>query len=142
MKRRRYIAYVLTVVCMIMLTASVFPHHHHFNRICLQHTVKVCDCSCEQANSSCENEDHGACRHSLPNPCENGCITKFNCSVPQNGTDVLLYFPPVTLLYSFADILKSYLPDKSVREQDFPYIESLHSLTVLRTEGLRAPPCA
>ena len=29
MKRRRYIAWVLMLVSIIMLTASVLPHHHH-----------------------------------------------------------------------------------------------------------------
>lgn len=142
MKRRRYIAYVLMMVCMVMLTASVFPHHHHSDMICLQHDIKTCNCSCNKACENCKDVCHAAGHHSLPDQCENGCVTKFNCAVPQSGTDILPYFPLVTVLYSLADVLKFNLPDRSVDELDFLYIESLHSLTVLRAEGLRAPPCA
>lgn len=142
MKRRRYISYILTVVCMIMLTASVFPHHHHFDMICLHHNVEACPCSCNHASENSRDAFPCTCHHSSQNACENGCVTKFNCSIPQNSTDVLPYFSLVTVLYSFADILKCCLQERSANEWIFLYIESLHSLTVLQTEGLRAPPCA
>lgn len=130
MKWKRNIAYVLMVVCMVMLTASVFPHHHHLNFICLQHDWATCEQTCGTAR-----------HHSLPEQCEGGCVTKFYCPVPSSGTDMLSYFPFITLLYSIADILKLGIPDEPVKELNFTYIESLHSLTVRCTEGLRAPPC-
>ncbi len=139
MKRRRHIAYVLMAVCMVMLTATIIPHHHHFNFICLLHDQVPCEqsCSCCSEKGCCDMTHH----HSLPDQCKDGCVTKFYCSVPPSGMDVLPYFPLVTILYSMADILKLGMPDESVNEF-FPYIESLHSLTVQRTDGLRAPPCA
>ena len=46
MKRRRYIAWVLMLVSIIMLTASVLPHHHHREILCLQHDMTLCGCQC------------------------------------------------------------------------------------------------
>jgi len=131
MKWKRNIAYALMAVCMVMLTAAVFPHHHHLNFICLQYDWATCDQTCETAH-----------HHSLPNQCEDGCVTKFYCSIPSSGIDMLPYFPFITLLYSIADILKLGIPDEPVYELSVTYVESLHSLTVQRKEGLRAPPCA
>ncbi len=140
MKRKRNIAYVLMAVCLVMLTVAVFPHHHHFNFICLQHDVTACEQTCTGCcgEECCETTHH----HSLPDKCGNGCITKFHCSVPSTGTEILPSFPFITLLYSIADILKLGMPDDSVNELIFTYIESLHGLAVQRAEGLRAPPCA
>ena len=45
MKQRINIAWLLMMVCMIMLTASVLPHHHHKGLLCLQHDATEKECS-------------------------------------------------------------------------------------------------
>ncbi|MBR5205507.1 MAG: hypothetical protein IKW32_09940 [Bacteroidaceae bacterium] len=53
MKQRRFIAWMLMIVSMVMLTASVLPHHHHQEILCLQHDVEACECA-----SHCEGKHH------------------------------------------------------------------------------------
>lgn len=80
MKRRRYIAWVLMLVSIIMLTASVLPHHHHREILCLQHDMTLCGCQCsvqhQQHNSSDENHT-----------CNAGCVTKFKSVTPDRAQD-------------------------------------------------------
>ena len=61
MKRRRYIAWVLMLVSIIMLTASVLPHHHHREILCLQHDMTLCGCQCSvqhQQHNNSSDENH------------------------------------------------------------------------------------
>ena len=47
MKRKRRLAWVLLTVCMVMLVASVFPHHHHADlTLCLHADMDACAPGC------------------------------------------------------------------------------------------------
>ena len=99
MKRRRYIAWVLMLVSIIMLTASVLPHHHHREILCLQHDMTLCGCQCsvqhQQHNSSDENHT-----------CNAGCVTKFKSVTPDRAQDsVSPDYSFCLLLYTVTDVL-------------------------------------
>ena len=68
------------LVSIIMLTASVLPHHHHREILCLQHDMTLCGCQCsvqhQQHNSSDENHT-----------CNAGCVTKFKSVTPDRAQD-------------------------------------------------------
>ena len=81
MKRRRYIAWVLMLVSIIMLTASVLPHHHHREILCLQHDMTLCGCQCSvqhQQHNNSSDENH---------TCNAGCVTKFKSVTPERAQD-------------------------------------------------------
>lgn len=137
MKRRSIISYVLLVVCMIMLTASVIPHHHHQEMVCLQHDLTECACSCAGSQHSHENnmsDEHHSCGSS--------CITKFSSVTPH---DVFATISPdysfVAILYSIHDLLDlSLYSSAKVVDNDYYYLEHLHSTALYQSVGLRAPP--
>lgn len=120
MKRRRYIAWVLMLVSIIMLTASVLPHHHHREILCLQH------------NSSDENHT-----------CNAGCVTKFKSVTPDRAQDsVSPDYSFCLLLYTVTDVLALSL--RLTEHNTLPYnyyLEKLHSTCLPHVKGLRAPPC-
>ena len=121
MKQRRYIAWFLILVSIIMLTASVLPHHHHREILCLQH-----------------NHDVSHDKHT----CNAGCVTKFKTITPekvQNSVSPdysfcsLLYTVPDILLLSLRLTERNTIPDTY-------YLEKLHSTCLPHVKGLRAPP--
>lgn len=128
MKRKRYIGWFLIMVSLIMLTASVIPHHHHREILCLQHDVE--DCSSNTTRSQNENKECQAC-----------CVTKAFCFVQQQNTNILPvdYFPPVTL-FTLSDILNLLPPEEEIHIHSFVYKESLHGVRLITGVGLRAPP--
>ena len=122
MKQRRYIAWFLILVSIIMLTASVLPHHHHREILCLQHDITVCGCQCsgEQHNHDVSHDKH---------TCNAGCVTKFKTITPekvQNSVSPdysfcsLLYTVPDILLLSLRLTERNTIPDTY-------YLEKLHS---------------
>jgi len=136
MKRKRYIAWVLIWVSMIMLTASVLPHHHHREILCLQHDTTVCDClysTCHH-QSDAPNENH---------TCNAGCVTKFKSVTPDRAQDsVSPDYSFCLLLYTVTDVLALSL--RLTEHNTLPYnyyLEKLHSTCLLHVKGLRAPPC-
>ena len=114
MKRRRYIAWVLMLVSIIMLTASVLPHHHHREILCLQNHT-----------------------------CNAGCVTKFKSVTPDRAQDsVSPDYSFCLLLYTVTDVLALSL--RLTEHNTLPYnyyLEKLHSTCLPHVKGLRAPPC-
>ncbi len=136
MKRRRYIAWVLMLVSIIMLTASVLPHHHHREILCLQHDMTLCGCQCsvqhQQHNSSDENHT-----------CNAGCVTKFKSVTPDRAQNsVSPDYSFCSLLYTVTDVLalSLHLTEHNTLPYNY-YLEKLHSTCLPHVKGLRAPPC-
>ncbi len=136
MKRRRYIAWTLIWVSIIMLTASVLPHHHHREILCLQHDLTACNCPCKSHHHSDDtpHENH---------TCNNGCVTKFKSVTPDRAqNNVSPDYSFCSLLYTMTDIWM--LSIQLTRHNTLPYnyyLEKLHSTCLPHIKGLRAPPC-
>ena len=144
MKQRRFIAWMLMVVSMVMLTASVLPHHHHQEILCLQHDAEACKCShsCSEHHHHPEHHQHeGHCSHDK-HACDSLCITHFQTVTPDRTTvDVSPHYSFYTLLYLVADVLSIPLPiSESRAKQSYFYLEKLHSTCLWHVAGLRAPP--
>lgn len=63
MKQKFVITCLLLLSCLVMTAASVFPHHHHGDRICMHLNT---------TNRPVET-------------CDNGCISHFNVRVPEKA---------------------------------------------------------
>lgn len=128
MKARNRIVGLLTLMCMVMLTASVLPHHHHEGMVCLQHD------NTEQSGNADGTSHPGS------STCKACCVTKFNCfrSNSDDGRS-LQPCPAIDLLaFVYATITE---PETSLREPAHTcYHERLHSRPFLHTLSLRAPP--
>lgn len=124
---------MFVIISMVMLMASVLPHHHHQHILCLQPDVEACDCACEDDHTS-KDVHHDSC--------DNHCITNF-VSVSPNEVecDVSPDYTSCQLLYSLADILSISLPLQELKAHlSYFYLEKLHSIGTLSIVGLRAPP--
>ena len=134
MKRRRHIAWVLFVVGMVMLAASVLPHHHHQHILCLHNDVSACECPCE------DMAGHETSHHES---CEDHCVTNFVSLTPEGGQmDVLPDAFTCLQWYACTDILSVPLPISIVNEDWVPLcMEKLYAACIQHVMGLRAPPC-
>lgn len=144
MKRRRYIAWMLMLISMVMLVASVLPHHHHREFLCLQHDVTECACACA-AGCTCPEcaEHHHATASGEHQHCGAGCVTKFNSLTPDKGQDVLSpEYAFCSLLYALSDawMFALQLSEDNTSHNTY-YLEKLHSTCLPHVKGLRAPPC-
>ena len=136
MKRRRYIAWVLMLVSIVMLTASVLPHHHHQEVLCLQHDVTACDCECTGSHHQNEATDGN-------HTCNAGCVTKFHSITPDKAQDTVTPdYSFCLLMYAWTDVLELTLCpiENKIRQYTF-YLEKLHPTCQPHVMGLRAPPC-
>lgn len=134
MKNNRCIAWMLLVVSIVMLTASVLPHHHHQHILCLHNDVEACECSCETAGNH-ETTHHESCKEH--------CITNFVSVTPEVTQadicdDDFIFYP----LYFLTDILSIPLPISISIEHNVPSSkEKLYAACIKHVMGLRAPPC-
>lgn len=130
MKQRINIAWTLIMVCMIMLTASVLPHHHHQGLICLQHdnTEQTCETSTQE--------------NSHKSSCKDCCITKFNCFRSDTDDSMEPHFSFESILFTLTDIylLPLRFKEDLVNTFTFYYHERLHCRHISAAIGLRAPP--
>lgn len=136
MRRKRYIAWVLMLVSMVMLTAAVLPHHHHQHILCLHQDVAACECDCGDGKENHATESHHAC--------EDHCVTNFQGVTPDDAeVDVTPGYTMCQLLYTLADVLSLplALEDTNGRFISF-YLEKLHATCLPHGLGLRAPPVA
>lgn len=133
MKRRRYIAWGLMLVSIIMLAASVLPHHHHREILCLQHDVTVCGCQCSSHQNGAASENH---------TCNAGCVTKFRSVTPDRAQDSLSPdYSFCSLLYAMTNVLMLSLQLSEQHALPYTdYLEKLHSTCLPHVKGLRAPP--
>ena len=143
MKQRRFIAWMLMVVSIVMLTASVLPHHHHREILCLQHDVAACECTSHCTGHHHEHHQHaGHCSHGTHHACGSDCVTHFQTLTPEKASvDVSPDYSFCALLYTLADLLSIPLPLKDTRANlSYFYLEKLHSTCLWHVMGLRAPP--
>lgn len=135
MKQRKYIAWILMVVSMVMLIATVLPHHHHQDFLCMHSKSATCECS-----GGClahQSDGYGTHEHQA---CDAGCVTNFQTIAPDDvSDDVAPDYSFCSLLYTVADILS--IPLYESRGTYFiSYLETLHSTCMPHVMGLRAPP--
>ena len=142
MKQRRFIAWMLMIVSMVMLTASVLPHHHHQEILCLQHDVEACECSSHCEGNHHEHHQHeGHCSHGK-HACGSDCVTHFQILTPDKiSVDVSPDYSFCSLLYTLSDILSIPLPlSEKKANLSYFYLEKLHPTCLWHVMGLRAPP--
>ena len=129
------------IVSMVMLTASVLPHHHHQEILCLQHDVEACECShgCVEHHEHHQHEGH--CSHGK-HACGSDCVTHFQILTPDKiSVDVSPDYSFCSLLYTVSDILSIPLPlSEKKANLSYFYLEKLHSTCLWHVMGLRAPP--
>ena len=151
-ERRKYIAYWLLLVCMVMQIASVFPHHHHSELFCLHADLTACageDCDTDGMHhegdlTACAGEDcdtdgmhheGDGDRHT----CSAGCVTHIQSGTPDDAVphlspDYSFYL----ILYTFDTLL--HRASECFSRVDAVYVENLHAQDVACATGLRAPP--
>ena len=141
MKERRFIAWMLMIVSMVMLTASVLPHHHHQEILCLQHDVEACECSHGCVEHHEHHQHKGHCSHGK-HACGSDCVTHFQTLTSDKVlVDVSPDYSFCSLLYTVSDILSIPLPlSEKKANLSYFYLEKLHSTCLWHVMGLRAPP--
>ncbi len=132
MKRSKLKAWLLMSICVVMIIASVFPHHHHIKTsFCTQSDIELYTCPCGHTHSS----------QGTSQTCPNGCTMQFRCYIPQNkGQSVQPVYTFLPDLFDIPTNLSPTLP--TPKKANFPlgYIEKLHSRHVSKGCALRAPP--
>ena len=123
---------------MVMLTASVLPHHHHRDFLCMHSSTGTCDCTCNI-------EGHGMqdtpCAHGHQT-CEADCVTNFQTITPEEGGVDMSADAFCSLFYASVDILSIPLPLPDVKAKYAShFFERLHVTCQPHVMGLRAPPC-
>ena len=132
-ERRKYIAYWLLLVCMVMQIASVFPHHHHSELFCLHADLTACageDCDTDGMHHEGDGDRH---------TCSAGCVTHIQSGTPDDAVphlspDYSFYL----ILYTFDTLL--HRASECFSRVDAVYVENLHAQDVACATGLRAPP--
>ena len=126
---------------MVMLTASVLPHHHHREILCLQHDTTTCECHSDCAKHHDHHQHEGHCSHDK-HTCGTDCVTHFQTLTPDEASvDVSPDYSFCSLLYTLDDILSIPLPlSESKANFSYFYLEKLHSMCIGHVMGLRAPP--
>ena len=141
MKQKRFIAWMLMVVSIVMLTASVLPHHHHQEILCLQHDAEACEYSHECSKHHEHHHHEGHCSHDK-HTCGSDCVTHFQTVTPNDSSvDISPNHSFCSLLYVVSDIMSIPLPLNEIRANlSYFYLEKLHSICLGHVMGLRAPP--
>lgn len=136
MKKNRRLAWILFSVCLVMLVAAVFPHHHHNDMtLCMQYDLQQCDAGC------CAHTQHSH-SHSGGQDCGSGCITSFFCDAPHPVQTIQPVYFSLIDLFSITDACRLLLFERQMAEYPVCYVESLHASDYHRVYGLRAPPYA
>ena len=138
MKRNKFIAWLLVVVSMVMLTASVMPHHHHQDFLCMHSSMSACDCACESGEHSMNDT---SCSHGHQG-CDANCVTNFQTINPEDADVELSDEAFCSLFYAWAETLLTPSPllDVKVKYESL-YLEKLSITCQPHVMGLRAPPC-
>lgn len=113
MKTKRYIAYFLFFISMIMLTVPVIPHHHHEDgMICMKNDLPSDGC--------CHHQD--ACNEHCC--CDTGCMTThfFQQTPNPNNSDIQPCFVWVTTLFVEPLLKLLTLPDETGIRQELSLI--------------------
>lgn len=133
---RKLKSYFLLAVSILMLVASVFPHHHHDLLFCVAHDLETCSVSaeCPDHLHHTGDEDNHACTSS--------CVTHFAFSVPDNhGTGLSPAYSYSLLIYPLLLTLERLSSFGAELPCPYSYyIERLHARHFVAASGLRAPP--
>ena len=126
---------------MVMLTASVLPHHHHQEILCLQHDTEACECGHDCTGHHEHHPHEGHCSHGK-HTCGSDCVTHFQTLTPDEASvDVSPDYSFCSLLYTVGDLLSIPLPISEKKANlSYFYLEKLHSTCLWHVMGLRAPP--
>lgn len=121
----------LLVLSMVMLVATVVPHHHHWGMYC----VALCDVETD-GHDGCHHTSGAAGHNHSENDCCNGCITKFCCPRPSldDGTVWIVswdFFPVYVCTQH---------PERDSSDGVFFYQNLFYSAIFGRSLSLRAPP--
>lgn len=128
--------YCLLIVSILMLVASVFPHHHHEERFCLNADLETC---CPSQSAGNEDPTAKGCEN---HACHADCITHFSFS-PQHDRhiDVTPDYSFYSFIYPLLNVLERFaFHNNEATEAYSIYIEKLHSRHCVTTGNLRAPP--
>ncbi len=134
-QRRSFLAYLLLMVSIVMLSASLLPHHHHWGEFC----VSMCEVDDAQHRHCHQIPTHADHNHS-ENRCCSGCVANFCFPQPPSGngmTDVMSAF---LFPYSDYSIIGIFFVVQGCVSSSFYYGEWLPKLFVGRGLSLRAPP--
>lgn len=136
MMRRKLKSYFLLAVCMLMLVAQVFPHHHHSDIFCLSADI-VSHGITETCSGNMHHSDD-ADRHS----CSSICVTNFQFSTPDHHlSDITPDYSFYSILYSLASECYGLVLSVNGFDTDWAqYVESLHVHYFVQVAGFRAPP--
>ena len=133
--KHNFKTYCLLVVSMLMLIASVFPHHHHAERLCLNPDLETC----------CPSHPTDDGKHypgdSDNHTCNSGCVTHFSFSSQHTRhIDVAPDYAFFSLTYPLLNLLERFSLHNEPTEHVSIYIEKLHARHYAATGSLRAPP--
>lgn len=122
MKTRTLLTYVTLMLSILAMAVVGLPHHHHDDVICLAGDVET--------NGSHQGRD-----------CSSFCSASFNFyKHPRKDIDSPRQVMPLSA------VIRSWLPlvapDDGVQTTVTDcFVESLHSLFISTSKGLRSPPC-
>lgn len=138
-KRKNILAYFLLAVSILVLTVTVFPHHHHDLHFC---PITFCE-QCHSWSCSCEHEtsEDFAHHHTGDQSCKTTCVTQFHYLTPSDshhntGADYTFF----TFIYPLLHQLEILFRAEDSPEPDIYYLEKLHTQLFTASVGLRAPP--
>lgn len=128
--------YCLLIVSILMLVASVFPHHHHEERFCLNADLDTC-CPYQAAHK--ESDTAKNCEN---HACHADCITHFSFSSQHDRhVDVTPDYSFFYQIYPVLNVLERFaFHNNDVMRAYGVYIEKLHARHHVTTGSLRAPP--
>lgn len=133
-RRRKYMAYFLVAVSILVLMVAVFPHHHHGQMLCLTEHCEMCMDEIGTCSHHCHHDRE--CEHS----CTSTCLTQLHYLNPdfhhENPSDQVSFI----LLLPLLSELVLHLPVNDSPEIETYYLEKLHAQHLNASIGLRAPP--
>ena len=144
MLKKKFIAWTLACIALLMIAIPTIPHHHHKDMytICLNTSDDAMDSS-----GLCDCDLKGDCQHqqgpsSDKKTCTSGCITNINAiKLDMSDIDHLQPFDFQLFNIHISELLISFLcPDKHLGHCDTLYIEKEHFVPLIAPFGKRATP--
>ena len=134
---RRLKAINLVLVSILVLMASVFPHHHHGERICLKNDIEQSCTTCSDKETAKEHARHSS--SDAGNACKTNCITHLLQYDIVKGLSIDSGISLFTLVFILSDITYYFFSGTS-SEYESQFIKQLLPQYFAAIRGLRAPP--